>query len=63
MERKKQLPPDEHRCGKTDGMGWRCKNFRNETVPKTKYCEKHYNCRLKAYQIFLKKKSGNGDAA
>ncbi|KAI3860840.1 hypothetical protein MKX03_002456, partial [Papaver bracteatum] len=51
----KKLPPDEQRCcvkggGLAYGGRWRCKNFRmgygaaanDDSVPKTRYCEKHY---------------------
>ncbi|KAI3860849.1 hypothetical protein MKX03_002465, partial [Papaver bracteatum] len=72
----KQLPPDEERCTKSSGYGikrsYRCKNFRmgygaaadDDTVPKTKRCEKHYNYYVN-YQKYLKKKkkkkSGDGE--
>ncbi|KAI3860846.1 hypothetical protein MKX03_002462 [Papaver bracteatum] len=71
MEERKQqlLPPDEHRCCQSNGsLGWRCKNFRmglgaaadHRSVPKTNYCEKHYNY----YKNRRKKKtSGDGEGA
>ncbi|KAI3860847.1 hypothetical protein MKX03_002463, partial [Papaver bracteatum] len=68
MEKKKQLPQDEHRCTQSDGLGWRCKNFRmnhgaaadDDTLPKTRYCEKHYNY-LSKYNKILKEKRRSGD--
>ncbi|KAI3897580.1 hypothetical protein MKX03_020839, partial [Papaver bracteatum] len=68
LERKKQLPPDEERCSQTGGKGiyrYRCKSFRmshgaDDSVPKTRHCEKHYNLRLKYYQI-LKEKKRSGE--
>ncbi|XP_026378688.1 uncharacterized protein LOC113273135 [Papaver somniferum] len=58
-KRNKKLSPYEQRCGRTASKGWRCKNVRmahgaaaaDDTVPKTIYCEKHYN-----YHANLKKK-------
>ncbi|XP_026446074.1 uncharacterized protein LOC113346784 isoform X1 [Papaver somniferum] len=60
MEKDDEMPPDEHRCCQTAGGGWRCKNFRmnhgaadDTSVPKSKFCEKHYYGK--------KKTSGNGE--
>ncbi|KAI3860852.1 hypothetical protein MKX03_002468 [Papaver bracteatum] len=68
--KKKKLPPDEQYCCKTNGKGWRCKNIRmghggcddDSTVPKTRYCEKHYILRQKYYEN-LKKRSRDGEGA
>ncbi|XP_026423804.1 uncharacterized protein LOC113320080 [Papaver somniferum] len=64
----KKLHPDEQYCCQT-GKGWRCKNFRmshgaDASVPKTNYCEKHYNYYAE-YEKNLKKKkrSGGGGGA
>ncbi|RZC47930.1 hypothetical protein C5167_040900 [Papaver somniferum] len=65
---KMKLPPDGQRCCQTNGS-LRCKNFRmshcaaDGSVPKTKFCEKHYNY-AKAYKMkkLLKKNtSADGD--
>ncbi|KAI3847982.1 hypothetical protein MKX03_001094 [Papaver bracteatum] len=66
---KKKLPPYEHRCCHANGMGWRCKNFRmshgaaadDASVPKTKFCEKHYNYYSKYSKNYYKKKKRSGD--
>ncbi|RZC86828.1 hypothetical protein C5167_030176 [Papaver somniferum] len=58
---KNKLPlPDEHLCRHNNGT-WRCKNLRMaHSVPKTKYCERHYNY----YKNLRKKKtSRDGDGA
>ncbi|XP_026423800.1 uncharacterized protein LOC113320044 isoform X2 [Papaver somniferum] len=73
MEEKKmqQLPPDEERCCHTsgaNGIKYRCKNFRmgfgaaadDDTVPKTKRCEKHYYYFSKYFKN-LKEKKTSGD--
>ncbi|KAI3898521.1 hypothetical protein MKX03_000264, partial [Papaver bracteatum] len=64
FEEMKKLPPDEHRCSQTSGRGiyrCRCKNFRmgygaDDSAPKKRHCEKHYNFRVKYYQNFKEKK-------
>ncbi|RZC86721.1 hypothetical protein C5167_030067 [Papaver somniferum] len=64
---KDEIPPDEHRCSQTGGIGkaWRCKNFRmnhgasaaaDDSVFKSRLCEKHYY-----YYEKYKKRSGNGE--
>ncbi|RZC47937.1 hypothetical protein C5167_040888 [Papaver somniferum] len=69
---KDEMPPEEQRCGKTDGRGWRCKNFRmghgadaaDDTVPKTNRCEKHYSKYAKySKKRNRKKTSGDGEGA
>ncbi|KAI3886772.1 hypothetical protein MKX03_018187, partial [Papaver bracteatum] len=71
---KKKLPPDEQICCHANGMGWRCKKFRmshgaaadDPSVPKTKFCEKHYNYYSnykKNYYKKKKKRSGDGAGA
>ncbi|KAI3860839.1 hypothetical protein MKX03_002455, partial [Papaver bracteatum] len=63
-----KVPPDEQRCCLAASSGWRCKNFRmshgasdgHYSVPKTKYCEKHYNYYAN-YHKNLKKKKRSGD--
>ncbi|XP_026423407.1 uncharacterized protein LOC113319348 [Papaver somniferum] len=66
--KKKKLPPDEQICSFiSDGGKWRCKNFRmsHNRVPKSKYCEKHYNYYAKYYKkrelLKKKKKTSTGD--
>ncbi|XP_026423432.1 uncharacterized protein LOC113319384 [Papaver somniferum] len=66
---KKKLPPDEQICCLTNGMGWRCKKFRmsygaaadDASVPKTKFCEKHYNYYSSYNKNYYKKKKTSGD--
>lgn len=55
---KKKPPPVGERCCQTGGGGWRCKNFRmghdaasdDDTVPNTRYCEKHYKHQSREYK-------------
>ncbi|KAI3962226.1 hypothetical protein MKX01_030776 [Papaver californicum] len=36
-------PPDDHRCRRTDGKGWRCKNILSTAHDPSYYCHQHYN--------------------
>ncbi|XP_026423797.1 uncharacterized protein LOC113320018 isoform X2 [Papaver somniferum] len=81
----KELPPDEQRCCQTSNKGtWRCRNFRmglgtsaaaavddgDSSVPKTKFCEKHYYDYQRYYarhherkQLLKMKTRGDGEDA
>ncbi|KAI3895087.1 hypothetical protein MKW92_027488 [Papaver armeniacum] len=37
------IPPDNHRCRRSDGKGWRCKNFLSSSHNPSYYCDQHYN--------------------
>ncbi|XP_026434742.1 uncharacterized protein LOC113332405 isoform X2 [Papaver somniferum] len=69
-EKDDEMPPDEHRCCHAAGKTWRCKSFRMnhggggaaaDSVPKTKFCEKHYYGRFPYKKRQLMKTSGNGE--
>ncbi|KAI3846298.1 hypothetical protein MKW92_026231 [Papaver armeniacum] len=37
------IPPDDHRCRRSDGKDWRCKNFISSSHNPSYYCDQHYN--------------------
>ncbi|KAI3900901.1 hypothetical protein MKW98_026468, partial [Papaver atlanticum] len=49
---KVDVPPDELRCRRNDGVNWRCKNFWSSDND-LRYCDKHYTTRV----IGLRRKS------
>ncbi|XP_026432897.1 uncharacterized protein LOC113330244 isoform X2 [Papaver somniferum] len=49
---KVDVPPDELRCRRNDGVNWRCKNFWSSDND-LRYCDKHYRTRV----IGLRRKS------
>ncbi|KAI3881850.1 hypothetical protein MKW92_023622 [Papaver armeniacum] len=48
----KLVPPDDQRCSRSDGKGWRCKNIVSSSSHNPSYyCDQHYNsCWYKHYR-------------
>ncbi|XP_026423786.1 uncharacterized protein LOC113319867 isoform X1 [Papaver somniferum] len=51
---KVDVPPDELRCRRNDGVNWRCKNYWSSDND-LRYCDKHYTTRV----IGLRRKSNS----
>ncbi|RZC48006.1 hypothetical protein C5167_040959 [Papaver somniferum] len=53
------IPPDDQRCRRSDGRGWRCKNILSSSHNPSYYCDQHYNSDW--YQTKHKKQIQRGE--